>query len=91
MKVKRVFLRFGNFVIKGVFGRAPLQELQQLYQSVMPNASSSNNSNSEKNVELGVNSMFFLELLKGCSKNTYYEHPHGVAVKLPTTATLYPT
>jgi len=72
----------------GVFGRAPLQEL---HQRVMPNAFSSSNSNSEKNLELGVNSWFFLELLKGCSKNTCYGLPHGVGVKLPTNATLYTT
>ena len=49
----------------GVFGRAPLQELHQL---IMPNASSSSNSNSRKNIELGANFIFFLELLKGCFK-----------------------
>ena len=43
----------------------------------------------KKNVELAVNSRFFLELLKRCFKNTCYEHPHRVEIKLPTTATLY--
>ena len=52
---------------------------------------SSNNSNSEKNVKLEANYMFFLELLKRCSKNTCYGHPYGVEIKLSTSTTVYTT
>jgi len=33
--------------------------------------------------------MFFLDLLEGCSKNTYYVYSHGIRVKLTTFATDY--
>ena len=80
-----------NLVSIGVFGRAPLQKLHQLHQRVIPNASSSSNSNSKKNLEFGANSMFFLELLKGCSKNTSFTPTRGVRGYLPTIATNYTT
>ena len=66
----------------------PSGELQQLQKYVVPNTSISSNSNSEKNLELGVNSFFF-ELLKGCSKNISFKHTRGVEGYLPTIATDY--
>ena len=57
----------------------------------MPNASSSSNSNSEKNLELGANSRFFLKLLKECSKNISFIATRRVGGYLPTIATDYIT
>ena len=75
----------------GVFGRAPLQLSQLSSTNSLPNTSSSRNSrfgNSRKKT-WSWESIFFMEFLKGYSKNTSYRHPHGVGVKLPTITTRY--
>jgi hypothetical protein len=75
--------------------RACLEELHSNFLTPihkLPNTSSFRNfgsGNSRKNLELGANSIFFMELLKGCSKNTSYRYSHGVRIKLPTIATSY--
>lgn len=68
-----------------VFERAPLQFFQHHSINSPPNTSSS--SNSRKNLELGANSTFFMELLKRCSENTCYGQPHEVVLKLSTNTT----
>lgn len=47
------------------------------------------NSKSTKILELEANSMFFLEILKGRSKNKLYKPKHEVEEKLPINTTSY--
>jgi len=62
----------------GLFGTALLHEFQLCFQIFMPNTSSSTNSGSRKNMELGVGSIDFRELLKECSRNSIFIPPCGV-------------
>ena len=80
-----------NLVSIGVFGRAPLQKLHQRTNVSYQMRPAPATPTPKKNLEFGANSMFFLELLKGCSKNTSFTLTRGVRGYLPTIATNYTT
>lgn len=70
-------------------GRAPFHvfQLRSIFDGL--NWYSSANSNSEKNLELGVNSENFLEPMKKSSRNTILKPRHGVVGQLSAFATGY--